>query len=301
MFEFFNSIGKSFYAFNTICLVYSDVACQTVYNYAKSFNAEHEIFQACFYFNQCKAFIQNKLIYVYNNSVIVKNCTNFVCYCVVWLYAQFQYRRTEPFVKSWTCVSALVKSYYNYRQFNYKFNELYNTKPLIDLDDYLLLLQTVKNVVKSERAIGECLVTLKINDKYLHRLYNPSTLLNEADTSKILFEQSDVKFLSVEYHSIDYLDTHVLEINKNELIVNNEILSAAYIKRALEYQIPYHKFDNNYTVFLMDNNLNTVYLKHGEYIVLHKSYYSIMYEEGLRKNVYSERVGVTAEKFVANE
>jgi hypothetical protein len=93
----------------------------------------------------------------------------------------------------------------------------------------------------------------------------------------------------------------VTEIDKNELLINNEILSAAYVKRALEYQIPYHRFNKNYTILLMDNNLRTVNLNQGEYIVLHKSYYSIMNEQGLRENVYNNRSQEIVEQTVVNE
>ena len=304
MFEFFNSIGQTLYVVQTICVVYARIGSQKLTEYMKNFNAEQEMFQICFYANQCKSFVQQKLVYVYNNNRFVNKCTNLLHYGVVWLYAYLQFRRTEPFAKSWTCVSALVKSYYTYKQFSYRFNELYDSKPMIDLDDYSKAIQTVKDVVKSETAIAECLVTLKLNDKYVHRICSPSTLLVNAETSKVVFEQSDVKFLSIEYHSTDYMSPQVLEIDKNELLINNEILSAAYVKRALEYQIPYHRFNKNYTILLMDNNLRTVNLNQGEYIVLHKSYYSIMNEQGLRENVYNNRNQVVqeiVEQTVVNE
>lgn len=295
MFEFFNSLGQTLYIVQTICVTYAGTGSQKVAEYVKNFNTEHEAFRACFYANQCKAFIQQKLVYLYNNNRFINKFVNLAHYGAVWLYAYLQCRRTEPFVKSWTCVSAVVKSYYTYKQFTYKFNDLYDKKPLVDVNDYNASLQTVKEIVKSENAIEECLVTLKIDNKYVHRLCNSATVLSDADTSKILFEQSDVKFLSIEYHSTDYLNPQVLEIDKNELLVNNEIMSVAYIKRALEYQIPYHRFNKNYKILLMDNNLKTVSLNQGEYIVLHKSYYSIMGEQGLRENIYSDRSQVIQE------
>ena len=45
----------------------------------------------------------------------------------------------------------------------------------------------------------------------------------------------------------------------------------------------------------MDNNLKTVSLNFGEYIVLHKSYYTIMNETDLRENVYKNRNEVVSE------
>jgi len=236
----------------------------------------------------CKVFVQNKLVYLYNHNKFVNKYVDLADYGANFLYAILQYRRIEPNVKSWTCVSALVKYYYTYNKYVYTYNEVYNSNSLINLEDYKESLQTVKEIVKSDNAIAECLITIKIDGKYVHRLCNPSTILNDSYITNILLEPSNVRFLSIEYHASDCSYAQVLEIDKNELLINNEILSASYIKRALEYQIPYHRFNNKYTILLMDNNLKTVSLREGEYIVLHKNYYSIMGEEGLRENIIQE-------------
>jgi hypothetical protein len=67
----------------------------------------------------------------------------------------------------------------------------------------------------------------------------------------------------------------------------------------LEYQIAYHKFDKNYTILLLDNNLKSISLNFGEYIVLHKTYYTIMNETEMRENVYKNRNEVVSE--ISNE
>jgi hypothetical protein len=82
-------------------------------------------------------------------------------------------------------------------------------------------------------------------------------------------------------------------------LINNEILSCSFVKRLLEYQAAYHHFDKNYTILLMDNNLRTVSLNFGEYIVLHKTYYTIMNENEMRENIYKDRDDVISE--ISNE
>jgi hypothetical protein len=185
---------------------------------------------------------------------------------------------------SWSCVSALIKSYYNYKDFAYNYNELYefeNAQTFADLYD------TVRIVVDNEKTVSECLITFRADEKYIHRIYNSNKL---GDLSEITVEQSGVKFLSIEYHSCHHPEPIVLEIGKNEYLINNEILSAAYIKRALEYQIPFHKFNENYSVFIMDNNLKTVSLRFGEYVKLLENSYTVMNETGPREKNQTNRM-----------
>jgi hypothetical protein len=94
MFEFFNSLGQTLYVVQTICVVHAEIGYQKILEYMKNFNTEHEAFRACFYANQCRAFIQQKLVYLYNNNRFINKFVNLAHYGTVWLYAYLQYRRT---------------------------------------------------------------------------------------------------------------------------------------------------------------------------------------------------------------
>jgi hypothetical protein len=97
--------------------------------------------------------------------------------------------------------------------------------------------------------------------------------------NNIQLDISDVKFLSIEYKSDGEENPIVLELNKNDYLVNNEILSSGFVARALNYQIPYSKYDAKYKLKIMDNDLRTFEIDATQYIVLNKTGYSVMNKE----------------------
>jgi hypothetical protein len=295
MLEFFNTIEDNFTFIKEVCVhKYNEVS-----DYIKTFNIEQAFFDLCFYGNRTYENVRKCCFYLYDNYSLVNKSVNYIHYGSAYIVAQAQQKRVEPMSKSWSCVSALIKSYYTYKEFNYRYNELYDYEQPVAFDKMVLLYKniysTVKAVVESETAIAESLITYKHENKMIHRICNAKKTQNEPEISKIVTELSDIKFLSIEYHSRDYVQPIVLELDKNEYLINNEILSCSFVKRLLEYQTAYNKFDKNYTILLMDNNLRTVSLNFGEYIVLHKTYYTIMNETEMRENIYKDRNEVISE------
>lgn len=88
-------------------------------------------------------------------------------------------------------------------------------------------------------------------------------------------EPSNVKFLSVEYFATPESTPLVLHIPKTMYIVNNELFSPGFIRRALEYQDEPFDFDKEYIVKIMDQSLNQVELDQTKYIRLGELEYSI--------------------------
>jgi len=88
-------------------------------------------------------------------------------------------------------------------------------------------------------------------------------------------EPSNVKFLSVEYFATPESIPLVLRIPKTMYIVNNELFSPGFIRRALEYQDEPFDFDKEYIVKIMDQSLNQVELDQTKYIRLGELEYSI--------------------------
>jgi hypothetical protein len=60
------------------------------------------------------------------------------------------------------------------------------------------------------------------------------------------------------------------------MVENNEILSAAFIKRILDYQPEKYVFDMNYTLKIIDNNVNELVLNSKQYIVLNETNYCVI-------------------------
>ena len=300
MIELFTTIENNLAFIKQVCLHKYNEVSEKVKAYIKTFNIEQAFFDLCFFSNRSYENVRKCCFYLYDNYSLINKGVNYFHYGSVCLVAYLQQKRVEPMTKSWSCVSALIKSYYTYKEFIYRYNELYDYEQPVAFDKMVLLYKniysTVKAVVESETAITESLITYKHENKIIHRICNAKS---EPEIRKIVTELSDIKFLSIEYHSRDYVQPIVFELDKNEYLINNEILSCSFVKRLLEYQTAYNKFDKNYTILLMDNNLRTVSLNFGEYIVLHKTYYTIMNETEIRENIYKDRNEVISE--ISNE
>ena len=74
-------------------------------------------------------------------------------------------------------------------------------------------------------------------------------------------------------------DRLVIELDKNVYFANNIVLSSLFIKRYLEYQVENYVFDENYTINLMDNNINMITLTQLDSILLGENSYTVIKNE----------------------
>jgi len=117
---------------------------------------------------------------------------------------------------------------------------------------------------------SDALIIARSNDKYrILRCYA------KLVPSVFPLEPSNVNFLSVEYFATKDSTPIVLKIPKTMCIVNNELFSPGFIRRALEYQDEPFDFDLGYTLKIMDQSFNQVEIDQTKYIRLGKILYSI--------------------------
>ena len=74
-------------------------------------------------------------------------------------------------------------------------------------------------------------------------------------------------------------DRIVIELDKDLYFTDNIILSPLFIKRYLEYQDKEVIFDENYTVNLMDNNVNMITLSYSQSVLLSENSYKVIKNE----------------------
>jgi hypothetical protein len=281
MYKLFETINQNVEIARNIFFNFINVQFKGVSDKISSVNYQKIQFDTIFYINRTVEKIHTYGTVLYNNYEFIARIVDLYQYIFTYLFAIVQYRRIEPLINTWSCVSVLTKSYYNYKNFNYSYVEVYEAKLNIILEkvnDMLIsLYEDIYSIISNETSISDSLITIKYNNKYIHRVVDNEKNSFDTKKSKVVLDESNVKFLSIEYRSKDYyMRPIVLELKNEEYLVNNEILSAIFVKRLLEYQIPYHKFDTDYEIALLDNNLNTVYLKFGEYIKLNKNDYSVL-------------------------
>jgi hypothetical protein len=120
---------------------------------------------------------------------------------------------------------------------------------------------------------NEILLFGKFNDIYVSRVHQPGNKLaitNITDFTK----SSNVSFLSVSL-IIPHQQPIDIIIDKNMLYLNNELLSKAFIERYLNHHNIKVKLIDNYTVDIIDHNIDMLILKSSEYIRLQLYEYTI--------------------------
>lgn len=118
------------------------------------------------------------------------------------------------------------------------------------------------------------LFILKIDDIYIFRILNenyktPEDLQNSAQNTK--------KYLcTVEYTHPDMDETISINIREGMYRNNNEILSSTFVLWYLEHQPLKYIFDDNYTLKIMDDDINYFELKSTQYIKFTLTDYQVL-------------------------
>jgi hypothetical protein len=115
------------------------------------------------------------------------------------------------------------------------------------------------------------MVTMKLDDGTTNHSFNKST-----DEPTYSNTRSKSSFLTVEYTHPKMQNRISIELEQGLYFTNNVILSALFIKRYLEYHPEEFIFDENYTINLMDNNINMITLTYSQSILLSEDSYTII-------------------------
>ena len=118
------------------------------------------------------------------------------------------------------------------------------------------------------------MITMKLDEGTTNISFNKPTY--EPNYSNI---RSKATFLTIEYTHPQMKKRLIMVLEKDLYFMNNVILSPLFIKRYLEYQPEEFIFDENYTINLMDNNINMITLTYPQSIMLTKDSYTIIKNE----------------------
>lgn len=149
--------------------------------------------------------------------------------------------------------------------------------------------------------INNVLVTMKINDNYIHRIINNNPryvhniksvnlnqqiknnqYISDAISNDYNYRMNDIElitfkhFVYISYTSSLCISNNSISINvKFDNVVGNHILSSSYIYNYLNNNSYTHLFSEDYVLNIMDVNLNKFTLKSNEYITVYKDHYII--------------------------
>jgi hypothetical protein len=237
--------------------------------------------------------ISRKSRQLYDKYPVIKNTIKKTQY----LSSIILKKSVEPIDEYWICVSNIQRKYKRDGSVEYQYTEMYdniiksnkldivkiNISKKTIFDYYKEWYKTTKDVILLESAAVESIVTLKYENKYIHRICNKTINQIQNDLTENN-DLSNVKFLSIEYIPITNTNTDdpiILTLEKGHYLVGNEILSTAFVKRLLHYQYPYSNFvfDMNYKLRIIDHNVSAFQLTSYQYIVLTGDNYIIREQE----------------------
>jgi hypothetical protein len=254
-------------------------------NIISSLNLEVIGFSALTTYSTCIEYIKGVFNDICLEFPIVKKIADEVVYYSNYTKSVCYNYRIEPRNSTWISTSMLMK--YDYNDSPY-FIESYND---FDCDEYLKPrglstkyedvcgtnlhnFEESNHQTSNETRLEETLTILKYENQYL--TYFVSDYKKEQQKRlRLPINESKVSFLSIEYiHPV--MDKGIpLELDKGFLLVNNCLFSPLFIKRMLEYQSTRTYFSNDYTLKIMDSDLNMIELKYGQYIRLNEKDYII--------------------------
>ncbi len=126
--------------------------------------------------------------------------------------------------------------------------------------------------IQTENIYDTCVI-VKTPDSVMCRCIVDGSSLPKIEDG---LETSNVRFVSVEYVHPDLGEPIPIKLSKEYWQVGNELFSAAFILRYLEYQPVPYLFDDKYKVVIMDGNMDIIELCMGQFIVLGPNKYDIM-------------------------
>jgi len=220
----------------------------------------------------------NKIVY-YSHPYITYTID--ICeYSYHFLYAEFYGNNILPFHKLWITQNQLYvcefsnpsykwQNIEDYQFINYSDSQTITYASFIksfNLASYLLSTNDFNPLYNDNLLFG------KYFDTYVSRVqYNNIIQLKNKDEFAI---PSNVSFLSIELQ-FPYAKIN-MELDKSFLFINNELFSKTFLKRYLDYNNIAVPFTNDYTVNIMDSNINMITIKPDEYMRLNKLDYSIV-------------------------
>lgn len=223
--------------------------------------------------------------YLYNNFDVVKNTVDTTSYKLDKVKAIYNEHRIEPFDNNWVCISILLNN--NQTLFtgnktiyleNYQHINPHTTSDVSKKDYYNDCIsyfgKMATSIAKCDDNVVETMVTMKLDEGVINKSFNKNTENTTYSNTRVKSQ-----FLTIEYTHPKMKDRIVIELDKDLYFIDNIILSPLFIKRYLEYQDKEVIFDENYTVNLMDNNINMITLSYSQSVLLSENSYKVIKNE----------------------
>ena len=201
---------------------------------------------------------EQKFNQLYTNYKIVRHPIDLFCYVKTTITEFFYNTLKEPPYDCWTGLYQLINNNLTY---------VYHIKKLDNIEDFnnnnSFFNPFTHNIVDKNNV---CIVSkYKQYYKIFHSQTNP---LNDLMTS-------NGTFLSVFYNHPKMNDSIELTIPREMLLIDNQLFNATFILRCLKQIKMRYVFDNEYTIQIMDSEINEYNIKYGHYLHVNKDNFEI--------------------------
>jgi hypothetical protein len=218
-------------------------------------------------------------MYFYKKYPFFKYVIDSKVYTIKYFVAKSINQKIEPFNTNWVNTSILsTRDRSRFSGEEHKLLEIYDFMNKLSIETIIEVFCSVSEsaigLMQTNKRYGETMVTMKLEDVYYSRIFTEKK--PEYSVFTCPAEPSKVKFLSIEYTHPYMKKGIVIEVDPGYYYDKNEILSALFVKRYLEHQPILYHFDKDYTINVMDSNINSFTISSNEYIVLGKNDYKIV-------------------------
>ena len=204
----------------------------------------------------------------YNTNIRVKHSIDTANYVWRFLQSIVTNDRIEPLASDWTSVSKLIRNPCNSGE-PFIFYENYYYTVETDPTSFLAYYLDLPEVIEPHEC--KCLIVKNTQNQYLVKAI-------KADKNGLVISKhpSSVKFLSIEYKHPQTNTVLWLSLEPGMYMEFNELFTPTFVMRLLEYQHNNrYYFDTDYTLTLMDNNINIIELSSNNYVMLEKDSYKV--------------------------
>jgi len=227
--------------------------------------------------------IKNKITkytnYVYTYHPIITFTIDISLYSYKWLYATHHNENIEPYHNYWISTNYLIQ--HNFQKnsqttiidnYNYVYDNNLKSYPYTFIHNINICCNLLSTSLFNT-LYKENLLYAKYNNIYISRIQHKCHIINKFQSITDFNIPSTVGFLSVTLKINN--KTINMDVDKNHMYVNNELLSRGFITRYIKYNNIDIILNDDYSINIMDNDINMVTLKSNQYLVINKDDYDI--------------------------
>uniref|UniRef100_A0A6C0ISU1 Uncharacterized protein n=1 Tax=viral metagenome TaxID=1070528 RepID=A0A6C0ISU1_9ZZZZ len=224
-------------------------------------------------------YIVNGYQYAYTHYPVVREISNRSIYYSTCVASFIEDYKVEPYQHHWISTHILIKNshifkgnrYIHVENYQMMSNEVspdcsYNGK--IE-QGFMYFFNILQSLITSLMHVVDAIVVMRDGDRYIIR-----SILNKHTTFDHV--SSEHVFLSVTYKHPDMNKPIAIEIPAEMYQVGNVLFTPMFVKRYLEYQSLSYVFDNNYTLDIIDNEMNMLSMNSKQYAVLTEKSWTII-------------------------